>query len=198
MKSLNFTGTVSVPKSGCSLPQSASLSDVVTALNVTVGLTGTPFYLTGQNGNNIGFDTTRNQSFQICSYDNGTIGQLVPVSLTLSNSSSTEVYINLNQLAITIVDYPTPSIKVNTTVVPDSIAQQYLNYTVTSNMNGYFLYYVQELSSLATPTVLTLVQVSTALTTGQTSIQSQSDYLTYLYNSPRNLVVGNLSVNALT
>ena len=36
------------------------------------------------------------------------------------------------------------------------------------------------------------------MSTGKTAIQSQSDYLTYLYNSPRNLVVGNLSLNPLT
>ena len=36
------------------------------------------------------------------------------------------------------------------------------------------------------------------MSTGKTAIQSQSDYLTYLYSSPRNLVVGNLSLNPLT
>lgn len=198
MKTLTFvTTTTTVRKSGCAVIQTASLTSSVDNLIALIGLSGTSsvFIPTGNSLTYTG--STTSLSYQLCAYDNATLNQVINVPITLSGNSSTEVTTNTNQLSILIGDYPTPSITVSSTLTPDPTAQQYVNISVTSNIGGYFLYYIQELTTSGTVTNKTLSEITTALTTGRTIIQSQSDYLTYLYNSPRNMIAGNLSVSQL-
>lgn len=198
MKTLTFvTTTTTVRKSGCAVIQTASLTSSVDNLIALIGLSGTSsvFIPTGNSLTYTG--STTSLSYQLCAYDNATLNQVINVPITLSGNSSTEVTTNTNQLSILIGDYPTPSITVSSTLTLDPTAQQYVNISVTSNIGGYFLYYIQELATSGTVTNKTLSEITTALTTGRTIIQSQSDYLTYLYNSPRNMIAGNLSVSQL-
>lgn len=71
--------------------------------------------------------------------------------------------------------------------------------SVTSKINGYFVYTVQELSSTnATVTGQSYSALSSYLSTGKTTIHSQDDYVSYIHNTPRNMFVGNLSVSAIS
>ena len=137
-------------------------------------------------------------TYQICSYDNATVGQIISAAITLSNVSLAEIISTANQLVITIIDIPIPSLVVGTTVVADTAEQLYLNISVECNINGFFYYSVQQLSSSAdAPAKFSYSLFVTALVASSIILQSQSDYLTYLYSGPRNIFIGNLSVSSI-
>lgn len=156
MKQLNFTSTVTIPKSGCTAPMSATANDSLSALNVTIGLTGTTLYVVG--GNTLKFTNTPTQTYKICSYDNATTGHVINAALTLSDASSTETITNVNQLMLTVGAFPGLNIVIsNSSIAGDATSQQFISCPVSSNISGSFLYTVQELvSSSSTATKLTL------------------------------------------
>lgn len=200
VQNLTIDQNITVPRAGCSNVYTANLSSAVTELNVTYGLTGSTIYLvSGTNPiNTLVFSTTTSQDYQVCAYDNATTSQSFNPSVFLSGASSPVVSPNFNLVNFTVGAFPNATITVdNAILVYDTTNNTYFNLSVTSNVNGYFLYYIQELATSGTaPINLTLSNVTSSLATGKTTVQSQADYLSYLYSTPRNMYIGNISVNA--
>lgn len=165
-----------------------------------IGVAGSPFYIYSLGNNTLSY-TSNDQSkiYQLCSYDNGTVGLLYNATLTLSGASSPEVATSVNYITIKLGDIQPLNLTIDSNnPIFDTTNQSWVKIPVSSNISGSFLYSVQELDSQNLVDTLTLAHMVNYLTNKQTTLQNQSDYLSYLYNSPRNMILGNLSVGPLS
>lgn len=184
------TLNVTVPLGGCSSTPIMITPNTTSTNNITLdttALTAAGYYLLSNPTFN---NTSGAQNITICSLANATQNATIPVVLdgtnaslyTINNASSANITVTTNTTSTPNISTITTTTVGNTTTI-----------TLTSNLQG-SIYYVLAVGNNATN--LNFVQIQTAVNTGNTTIQSQADFLTHLYVTDRYEVVGMANVTA--
>jgi hypothetical protein len=149
--------------------------------------------------------SSTNQSVLFCSLNTST-ASLTSTNffVTLSGTNANQFKINggtTSSINLTLAD---PNlITLNITVLS---SPTYINGTtngtinVTVNLEGILYYYIRDTADNSTPVdPVPLATLKTAIANNATNfIHSQSDYLTYLYTSPRFLLVSSINITNVT
>jgi hypothetical protein len=191
------SGNVNIPRGGCSLDQVITITNVpVNDVSVNFSqIAGSGYYFRDLSTNSAVFDATgvTNRTYAICSYYNNTSPLVLSPTVIGTNAALYQINnglgstLNLNVVSAAAV--PLVSI-VATSPVNSTSTDMIVN--ITTDLEGYLYYTVRSPDDPYTPItplsfqdVLTYVN-STDLGTEE-RIHNQSDFLTYLYSSNRDL-----------
>jgi hypothetical protein len=188
--------SITLPKEGCSGPQTANISPMTPSqVSVRVGtgsLSSLGMFLR-DNGDSIVFlANSTSSTFYLCSNANAASTTVVPIDVV--GNASVQYLTNVSSISVTLTNSTTPSAP---TIQTPSFSGQSVTTNVTSDRTG-TLYWTFQEGSYSTPAMnLTDIQSAIASSTNKTKIvQSQADYLAYLYSGPRDLRIGATDVNA--
>jgi hypothetical protein len=188
---LNFsTLNVTVPLGGCSSTPIVITPNTSSSNNITLNTTAWTalgYYLLSSPT----FSSTSGaQNITICSLANATQNATLPVVLSGTNASLYTINnASTANITVTTTTGSTPNINNVTTTTTGNTT----TITLTSNLQG-SVYYVLAIGNNATN--LNFTQIQTAVNIGNTTIQSQADFLTHLYVTDRYEIVGVTNVTA--
>lgn len=191
------SGTINVPRGGCSSVYSTSISNIPTN-DVSVNfssIAGTGYYVADVNGNAASFDNTGvlSRDFRICSYYNTTTNTTVTTALSGTNAGLYSINngngANISLVQVNAVTIPTV---VLTTTNPVNSTSTNEIVTIDTDLEGYLYYTVRSPDDTTyPPTPLNASAVGTYLNSTnlgtEVRLHNQSDFLTYLYSSNRDL-----------
>jgi hypothetical protein len=115
------------------------------------------------------------------------VGSSSDLAITFIGTNTPVIQSNVNTITVTVTAVPAPLFPMDS--YPGGFAVNGI-----PNVNGKLYYFVQETD--ADFSNISLAELQGNVSQNVFTIQSQSDYLTYLYDSPRNLFLDVLKVNA--
>lgn len=191
--------SINVPRSGCSSTQSLSLTNnpvsdlIVTFDSTTLKAKNLYLYVLSSNSHSdttISFTNTGNstQSFKICSFENSTASTSIqiPVWLDGTNNGSYIISGSISSITVNISTMPSPSVTIS---LPSYYDGGVGTFSITTNIQGNYLYSLRESKNASDPYNFSFYY--NMLANNNYTIESQSDFLTKLYVSPRNFIVSN-------
>jgi|JI61114C2RNA_FD_contig_111_384175_length_2000_multi_2_in_0_out_0_2 hypothetical protein len=132
-------------------------------------------------------------TFTVCSDDTvieGTYNQ----KISFSGASSPVVQGNVNSINVTISGIPVPTFSVDDPTTDVLSGERFSNITITANAGGTLYYLIKETDETTTSVSFTALKVN--VTVNKLTIESQRDYLTRIYDSPRDRRIGAIAVSA--
>ena len=196
---LVFPSAVSVPKSGCSTVQSVNNTNVSLTGNVSakIGTDRDEFDLGfGSSGvNSLTFQPfPLPNSFVICARDSVTLGSSYDLLISFFGIAAPALQGNVDAIKVTVSTVPLPLFSMDNLTGKFSLGLDYWNMTGVPNVNGKLYYFVEETD--ANSSSISLAELQGNISQNVFTVQSQSDYLIYLYDAPRDLFLGAIQVNA--
>jgi hypothetical protein len=164
------------------------------------GLTNPQFYIQNVNGSTVTFNSTSNttQTVLFCSLGNNTSPLTTYSFNTILTGTNANLYqindgtaspINLTLVAVTTVNITNSSITYIGNTTNGTI-------NITTSLDGTLYYYIRDVNDTTSPVdPVSLANITAALANHTNYIHNQSDYLTYLYITPRFIYVN--SINTL-
>ena len=196
---LVFPSAVAVPKSGCSTEQYINNTNLSLpgTLTVRIGTDSDEFDLGfGSSGvSNITLSPFPSSNFfVICASDNATVGISSDLVITFFGTATPIMQSNVAVIQVTVSVVPLPLFAMDNLTEKFSIGLDYWNMTGIPNVNGKLYYFVEETD--ANFSSISLAELQGNISQNVFTVQSQSDYLIYLYDAPRDLFLGAIQVNA--
>lgn len=194
-----FPSAVEVPKSGCSTEQYINNTNLSLpgTLTVRIGTDSDEFDLGfGSSGvNSLTFQPfPLPNSFVICARDSATLGSNYDLVISFFGIAAPALQSNVAAIQVTVSAVPFPFFAMDNLTGKFSLGLDYWNMTGIPNVNGKLYYFVEETD--ANFSSISLAELQGNISQSVFTVRSQSDYLTYLYDAPRDLFLGAIQVNA--
>lgn len=198
MTTIIFPTSVSVPKSGCSKAQEINIKDgsLPGVLNIRISTENTGMYFGDTASNIITLDssTIYPVPFTLCSDDTVAVKRIYNPKILFTGESSPVVQGNVNSINAIITDVPLPVFTVENPMTDTASGQLFSNISVKSNVNGKLYYTIKETDESFIN--VSLSALKTNISANKLVIQSQSDFIGHIYDSPRDVRVGVIDVSA--
>lgn len=185
--------SISLMHQNCSSSYTATISPMtVSPVYVRIGTNSLSLYgmyLQDQSSNNVLFplNSIVSQQFAICSYSNATIG-LTSVPIDVVGDARVNYTTNIKAISVTIsVSPPIPAVP---TIMPLVFSESKATGSLTASKDG-TLYWTFSQGIINTTSMMNFTSINNSL--GNKSIltlESQSDFATYLYSTSRYLIIG--------